>query len=451
MAGSFLDRDKTIAKPGFNRWLIPPAALSIHLAIGQAYGFSVFNLPLTKLIGITQSAPEDWKLSTVGWIFSLAIVCLGLAAAFGGNWVEKAGPRKAMFASAAFFGSGFLVAALGVHLHNLIIVYLGYGVIGGIGLGLGYVAPVKTLISWFPDRPGMATGLAIMGFGGGALIGSPLGVALMDYFKTPTSLGVAETFLVMGIAYFIFMMWGVVTIRVPAKDWKPEHAMSSAGLKVLTNKMNVSTANAMRTPQFYLLWFVLFLNVTAGIGVLGQASAMSQEMFKGRITQAAAAGFVGLLSIFNMGGRFFWSSASDYVGRKVIYTIYFVLGAILYALTPTAGQMQNIFLFVLLYGVILSMYGAGFATIPAYLSDLFGKGNVSAIHGRILTAWSAAGIAGPALVNYIREAQIASGVAPADSYSFTMYLMAGLLVVGFFCNFFIKPVDAKFASPELGA
>ncbi len=445
----FLNRESTVAKPGFNRWLVPPAALSIHLAIGQAYGFSVFNLPMTKLIGIQQSAPEDWKLSTLGWIFSLAIVFLGLAAAFGGTWVERAGPRKAMLASACFFSLGFLVSSFGISIHNLFLVYLGYGVIGGIGLGLGYVAPVKTLITWFPDRPGMATGLAIMGFGGGAMIGSPLGVALMDHFKTTTSMGVAEAFACMGVIYFIFMMWGVLTIRTPPKGWAPEGYVPSAQKDKMITKNNVSATNAIKTPQFYFLWLVLFLNVTAGIGVLGQASAMSQEMFKGRITPAAAAGFVGLLSIFNMAGRFFWSSASDYIGRRPTYMIYFALGAVLYAFVPTAGHMGSMFIFVLTYGIILSMYGAGFATIPAYLSDIFGKAQVSAIHGRLLTAWSAAGVAGPALVNYIREYQIASGVAPADSYEFTMYLMAGLLVVGFISNFLVKPVDAKFYSPEL--
>ena len=312
---------------------------------------------------------------------------------------------------------------------------------------------MKTLISWFPDRPGMATGLAIMGFGGGAMVGSPLAVALMDHFKTPTSMGVAETFAVMGVIYFVFMMWGVSTIRIPAENWKPSrhHGVNDALTKnaASSSKLQVSVQNSVKTPQFYFLWLVLFLNVTAGIGVLGQASAMSQEMFKGTITAAAAAGFVGLLSIFNMAGRFFWSSLSDYTGRRRIYMVYFALGALLYASIPTVGHMQNVVLFVLLYGVIMSMYGAGFATIPAYISDLYGKADVSAIHGRILTAWSAAGIAGPALVNYIREAQIAGGTLPAEAYSFTMYLMAALLVVGFVCNFLIKPVDPKFASANL--
>lgn len=440
----FLDREYIVAKPGFNRWLVPPAALSVHLAIGQAYAFSVFNLPMTKLIGITRSAPEDWKLTTLGWIFSLAIVCLGLSAAFGGKWVERVGPRKAMLASAICFCGGFLVAALGVKLHNILIVYLGYGVLGGIGLGLGYVSPVKTLITWFPDRPGMATGMAIMGFGGGAMIGSPLSVALMDHYKTATSVGVWETFVVMGLIYFAFMLWGVVTVRVPPAGWIPAGYIPSTKPQKLVTSGHVSADNAIKTRQFYCLWMVLFLNVTAGIGVLGQASAMIQEMFKGQITPIAAAGFVGLLSLFNMGGRFVWSSASDYLGRKRTYSIYFALGAVLYAFTPTTGHLGSVSLFVATYAVIMSMYGGGFATIPAYLRDIFGTAQVSAIHGRLLVAWSAAGVAGPVLVNYIREYQIAHGVAPAQSYSFTMYLMAGLLILGFLANHLVSEVEHRF-------
>ena len=440
---SFLNRENTVAQPGFNRWLVPPAALSIHLAIGQAYAFSVFNLPLTKLIGISAPAAEDWKLTTIGWIFSIAIVFLGLSAAFLGAWLEKVGPRKAMFLSALFFASGFLVAALGINLHEISLVYLGYGVLGGTGLGIGYISPVKTLINWFPDRPGMATGMAIMGFGGGAMIGAPLAVALMDHYHTATSMGVAETFATMGVIYFIFMMFGAFTVRVIPDGWKPAGYVPSTIHQKLITTANVSADNAIKTPQFWLLWFVLFLNVTAGIGVLGQASAMIQEMFQGRISAAAAGGFVGLLSIFNMGGRFIWSSCSDFIGRKPTYMIYFALGALLYALIPTTGQMGSVILFVGGYALIMSMYGGGFATIPAYLKDLFGTQQVGAIHGRLLTAWSCAGIAGPALVNYIREYQIGQGVPISQAYSFTMYLMAGLLVVGFLCNLMVTEVNAK--------
>ncbi len=446
----FLDRDHSIAPEGYSRWRVPPAALAIHLAIGQAYAFSVFNLPLSTLVGIDKAAPTDWKLSTIGWIFSTAIVFLGLSAFTFGRWLEEAGPRKAMFCAAVCFAGGFCVAALGVQLHQIWIIYLGYGVIGGIGLGLGYISPVSTLIKWFPDRPGMATGLAIMGFGGGAMIGSPLAVALMAHFKTPTSMGVAETFLAMGAIYFVFMMFGVFTVRLPAPGWKP------AGLKPEAARANAGNApraghappgadvhvdEAIKTNQFWLLWAVLCLNVTAGIGVLGQASPMIQEMFPGVIGAAAAAGFVGLLSLANMVGRFVWSSCSDIIGRRMTYMIFFVLGAALYAAIPTTGRLGSVTYFVAFYAVILSMYGGGFATIPAYLRDLFGVMHVGAIHGRLLTAWSVAGVAGPVLVNYIREYQIAHGVAKANAYSVTMYIMAGLLVLGFIANALVKPVD----------
>jgi MFS family permease len=440
-----LDRQHSIAPAGYSRWRVPPAALAIHLAIGQAYAFSVFNLPLSTLVGIDKPAPADWKLSTIGWIFSTAIVCLGLSAFTFGRWLEEAGPRKAMFCSAVCFAGGFFVAAFGVQMHQIGIIYLGYGVIGGIGLGLGYISPVSTLIKWFPDRPGMATGLAIMGFGGGAMIGSPLAVSLMAHFKTATSLGVAETFMTMGALYFVFMMFGVFTVRLPAPGWAPAgwNAAEQAKSHRAPPAPDVHVDEAIKTKQFWLLWIVLCLNVTAGIGVLGQASPMIQEMFPGVIGAAAAAGFVGLLSLANMIGRFVWSSCSDVIGRRMTYMIFFVLGAALYALIPTTGRLGSVTYFVTFYAVILSMYGGGFATIPAYLRDMFGVMHVGAIHGRLLTAWSVAGVAGPVLVNYIREYQIAHGVAKANAYSATMYLMAGLLLIGFVANFLVKPVDAS--------
>ena len=442
----FLDRQHTIAPAGFSRWRVPPAALAIHLAIGQAYAFSVFNLPLSTLVGIDKPAPTDWKLSTIGWIFSTAIVFLGLSAFTFGRWLEAAGPRKAMFASAVCFGGGFLVGAFGVEVHEIWIIYLGYGVIGGIGLGLGYISPVSTLIKWFPDRPGMATGMAIMGFGGGAMIGSPLAVALMAHFKTPTSPGVVQTFVAMGAIYFVFMMFGVFTVRLPAPGWKPEARKPEARkpeARRTPPAPDVHVDEAIRTRQFWLLWAVLCLNVTAGIGVLGQASPMIQEMFPGVIGAAAAAGFVGLLSLANMVGRFAWSSCSDLIGRRATYMIFFLLGALLYALVPSAGRLGSATLFVAAYVVILTMYGGGFATMPAYLRDLFGVMHVGAIHGRLLTAWSVAGVAGPVLVNYIREYQIAHGVAKANAYSVTMYLMATLLIVGFIANALVRPVAAS--------
>ena len=303
---SFLDREHTIAPEGYSRWLVPPAALAIHLSIGQAYAFSVFNLPLSRLIGGTASASGDWKLSTLGWIFSLAIVILGVSAATWGAWLERVGPRKAMFVAACCFAGGFIVAAFGIRTHQLWLVLLGYGVLGGIGLGLGYISPVSTLIKWFPDRPGMATGMAIMVFGGGAMIGSPLAVRLMELNKTTATHGIAETFLTMGVIYFLFMMIGVFLVRLPSPGWTPKGWAPPATQRRMVTSRHIPVSDAWRTTQFWLLWGVLFLNVTAGIGVLGQASAMIQEFFPGRITAASAAGFVGLLSLANMAGRFFW-------------------------------------------------------------------------------------------------------------------------------------------------
>jgi len=449
MAAGWLSKERIIAAPGFNRWLIPPCALATHLCIGQAYAISVFNLPLTKQIGITEAAPEDWKLTELGWIFTIAIFFLGASAAVFGKWVQAEGPRKSGFVSALCWGLGFLIGALGIKLHNIWLVYLGYGALGGCGLGIGYITPVSTLISWFPDRRGMATGMAIMGFGGGALVASPLSVLLMKSFASPTSTGVAETWVVLGLLYLVCMSLGAFGYRLPAPGWKPEGWVPSAAkAKALITTHDVTPGRAIATPQFWLLWVVLCFNVTAGIGVLGQASAMIQEVFKGTINAGAAAGFVGLLSLFNMGGRFFWASLSDRIGRKATYACFFVLGPALYALVPLAGELGSVVLFVSCFCIILTMYGGGFATIPAYLADIFGAKYVSAVHGRLLTAWSVAGILGPVLVNYIREYQIQSGIPKEQAYNVTMYIMAGLLVVAFFANLAVKAVSEKHIEPK---
>jgi MFS family permease len=439
---AILDRSHSIAGPGFSRWLVPPAALCIHLCIGQAYAFSVFNKPMSLALGVTAPVPGDWSIPNLGWIFSLAIVFLGLSAAVFGRWVESAGPRAAMFASTVLFCGGLVVASFGNSLHNLPLVFLGYGVIGGCGLGIGYISPVSTLIKWFPDRPGLATGTAIMGFGGGALIGAPLAVLLMKHYSSATSTGVAPTMMTMAAIYFAFMIVGVLMVRLPAPGWKPEGYVTPTTSQGMITTRNVLVGDAIKTPQFWLLWGVLFLNVTAGIGILGQASLMVQDMFA--VSVAAAAGFVGLLSLFNMGGRIFWASMSDFMGRKRTYMIFFALGALLYALIPSFKSMGSLGLFVAACCVILTMYGGGFATIPAYLRDMFGTVQVGAIHGVLLTAWSAAGVAGPVLVNYIRQYQLDHGVPKPDAYSVTMYIMAGLLVVGFICNFLVSPVAERY-------
>jgi MFS family permease len=417
------------------------------MCIGEIYAFSVFNIPLTRAIGITQSIPgQDWRVPQVVLsTYSLGLVILGLSAAFLGKWVERVGPRKTMVSSACCFCGGLVVASFGVHIHNLPVVALGYGVIGGIGLGLGYIAPVSTLVKWFPDKPGMATGLAIMGFGSGAMVGAPFGVELMSRFKTPTSVGVQETFLVMAACYFVMMNFGALIVRVPAPGWKPEGFVPSLQTRKLVTTAHVAADEAMKTPQFYLLWGVLCCNVTAGIGILAQASPMCQDMFG--VSAVVAGGFVGLLSIFNTVGRFVWSSTSDFTGRKAIYVVYFLLGCTLYCLIPFSQKINSVALFVALTCVIISMYGAGFATIPAYLRDLFGTYQVGAIHGRIITAWSMAAVLGPQLVTNLSAYQRAHGVPKAEAYNTTVYIMAGILLVGFACNLLVRPVDSRHNAP----
>jgi MFS family permease len=475
----FLDKQRIIAKPGFNRWLVPPAALSIHLCIGMAYGFSVFWLPLHKAIGLTQSldCPKDlgffgiittnscdWKIAMLGWMYTLFFVFLGTASALWGGWLERVGPRKAGVAAALCWCGGLVISAVAVIGHQLWLLWLGSGIIGGLGLGLGYISPVSTLIKWFPDRRGMATGMAIMGFGGGAMIGAPLADRLMKMFATPTSVGVWQTFLVLAAGYFIYMIAGSLGYRLPAEGWKPKGWEPTVGKALVTDR-NVHLSVAWRTPQFWFLWAVLALNVTAGIGIIGMASPLLQEVFGGRLIgvkesfeqlnqqqlaaiATLAAGFTGLLSLFNIAGRFFWASTSDYIGRKPTYMVFFLLGIALYASIPWTAAAGSLPLFVGFFCIIISMYGGGFATVPAYLADLFGTRMVGAIHGRLLTAWSAAGVLGPVLVNYIRQYQLDSGMPRAQVYSITMYILAGLLVLGLICNILIRPVaDKNFMTP----
>jgi MFS family permease len=454
LSPGLLDRERIVAGPGFNRWRVPPAALAIHLCIGMAYGFSVFWLPLSRALGVTQpvacadltlggalfTTTCDWRVSDLGWMYTLFFVFLGSSAALWGGWLERAGPRKAGVVSAVCWCGGIAIAAIGVIVHQLWIMWLGGGVIGGIGLGLGYISPVSTLVKWFPDRRGMATGMAIMGFGGGAMIGAPLANLLMTYFRTPTSVGVWETFLVLAAVYFVFMMSGAFSYRVPDSAIRPTSVKPAIA-------DSVHYRDAVKAKQFWLIWAVLCLNVSAGIGVIGMASPMLQEIFGA--STAVAAGFTGLISLFNIGGRFFWASLSDHIGRKATYATFFLLGIALYASAPSLARAGSQAAFVLAVCVIVSMYGGGFATIPAYLADTFGTQYVGAIHGRLLTAWSTAGIIGPVLVNYIREAQIAAGVPRQQVYDFTMYILAGLLVLGFIANALVRPLpECWFAKAE---
>ncbi|GAB3082917.1 OFA family MFS transporter [Micromonospora schwarzwaldensis] len=453
---SALDRRHTIAPPGYSRWLIPPAALAVHLCIGQVYATSVYKNSLIAHFDSGQTA--------IGVIFSIAIVMLGLSAAVAGTWVEANGPRKAMFVSACFWAAGFGVGALGIATSQLWLLYLGYGVLGGIGLGIGYISPVSTLIKWFPDRPGLATGLAIMGFGGGAMVASPLSRQLLSLFdpaydpsnsgSTASGSALVWLFVTLGVGYFVIMMFGVFNVRVPAPDWRPAgFDPAKVAARPMVTTANVSAANAVRTRSFWLLWVVLFCNVTAGIGILEQASPMIQDFFRdggaSSVSVAAAGGFVGLLSLFNMAGRFVWSSTSDVIGRKPIYVVYLGVGLVLYLVLALVGQTAPA-LFVLLACVILSFYGGGFATAPAYLRDLFGTFEVGAIHGRLLTAWSAAGVAGPLIVNAFLDAQGEPGTLTAAAYRPALFTMVGVLAVGLVANLLIRPVPRRFHEPASG-
>ncbi len=544
----FLLKENIVAPDGYNRWRVPPASIAIHLCIGSVYAWSVFNAPLTREQGVVASAGNDWSLSSVVWIFSVAIVCLGLAAAFGGKWLEKVGPRFVGVAAAFLWGGGFLVGSVGISTQQLWLIYLGYGVLGGFGLGLGYVSPVSTLIRWFPDRRGMATGMAIMGFGGGAMIGAPLIGGLLEAFqKAPEYLGAegavtmitesgrrfaetavgnvevvvasanqaaafggeagvyvvgtgdtgaAATFMTLGISYFIVMMIAAFQYRVPREGWKPEgwQPKPEGASKGMVTDNHVHIDQSLKTPQFWLLWIVLCFNVTAGIGVIGVAKTMINEIFGNLaiVTAGFAGTYVLMISVFNMCGRFFWASTSDYIGRQNTYHCFFVLGTILYLSIPFwagMGTTTALIGFYIATMIIFTMYGGGFATIPAYLADMFGTLHVGGIHGRLLTAWSTAGVLGPFAITYLRNISVESAIAdltakvdpaafaekfgapvsqlselvaaktvtvaslmeivPAGTvdptgtlYNTTMYCMAALLIIAFFANLFVRPVKS---------
>ncbi len=487
----FLSKENITASPSYNRWLIPPAALAVHLCIGMAYGFSVFWKPLGKAVMGLDGKPAaacaagattfgdklagtwhalfatdcNWTQFDLGWMYTLFFVVLGCSAALWGGWLERAGPRKAGLVSTLCWCGGLLISAYGIYTHQLWMMWLGSGVIGGIGLGLGYISPVSTLIKWFPDRRGMATGLAIMGFGGGAMIGSPLATKLMAHFADATQLGIWQTFVTLAVVYTAFMLIGSLSYRVPPSGWQPANWTPPASV---SNSMiatrHVHLKNAHKTPQFWLLWLVLCMNVSAGIGIIGAAAPMLQETFGGALighadigfadikkdeaftmtAAAVGAGFVGLISLFNIFGRFAWATSSDKLGRKKTYFIFFVLGTLLYVALSMFAVSKSLALFVASSCVIASMYGGGFATIPAYLADMFGTQFVGAIHGRLLTAWSTAGIVGPVVVNYMHDVRLEAGVPFADVYAPIFYVLAGMMVVGFVANLLIKPVADQY-------
>jgi len=552
-----LAKERIIAAPGYNRWRVPIASVLIHLSIGSVYAWSIYNPHLTRINGVVTSAGDDWSLSEVVWVFTVAIVFLGLAAAFAGKWLEQVGPRMVGVVSACCWGGGYLVGAAGIMTHQLWLLYLGYGVIGGCGLGLGYVSPVSTLIRWFPDRRGMAAGMAIMGFGGGAMIGTPMKEYFIrlfyrapEYLGTQTQVelvteagrrfaevggvlrevvivgateardmtlpgpegvyvvgsgatGVAEAFILIGLIYLAVMLIAAFSYRLPPQGWQPDgwQAPDEDARDKLITTANVDIDQALRTPQFYQLWIVLCLNVTAGIGVLGVARTMITEIFGTTLPQtvdtAFAATYVVMISAFNMVGRFIWASASDYLGRRNTYWIFFLLGIALYLSVPfTAQQVSaspSVIWLVYFYAatmIIFTMYGGGFATIPAYLADIFGTRYVGGIHGRLLTAWSTAGVLGPLAITSLRQNSVTRAIndlvatidpqrfaehfgaplsqldalvaqnsvtiarlmeiAPPGTsdptsglYNSTMILMALLLAIALVSNALMKPVDPR--------
>ena len=473
-----LDAKRTVAPPGFNRWLVPPCALAIHLCIGMAYGFSVFWLPLSRAIGVSDpvicagmtladaltTTTCDWRVSDLVWTYSIFFVVLGAAAALWGGWLERVGPRRAGVVAAFCWCGGMAIGAYGVGIHQLWLIWLGIGLIGGIGLGIGYISPVSTLIKWFPDRRGLATGMAIMGFGGGAMVGSPLADLLMRHFADETQVGVWQTMLSLAAIYFVFMMAGAFGYRVPPPGWAPQ-GWSEPSRTGVGARFHVHLRDAHRTPQFWLVWLVLLLNVSASIGIIGVASPMLQDIFGGRLigpsvaftafdseqkaaAAAVGAGFVGLISLFNIGGRPLWSSASDRLGRKLTFAIMTAFGALFYGIVAPALNGASLGLFVLAFCALASMYGGGFATVPAYIADLFGTRYVGAIHGRLLSAWSLAGIVGPFIVSNMRDTAIAASTPRDLVYPPIYQALAGLLLIAFVANLLIRPVDKRFYSEE---
>jgi MFS family permease len=497
VAAPFLSKRRIIAGPDFNRWLVPPAALAVHLCIGMAYGFSVFWKPLqSALIGADDkplascaagaatfadkwagtaraltATDCNWTQFDLGWMYTLFFLVLGVSAALFGTWLERVGPRRAGLTAMVCWCGGLVLGGIGVQHHWLWLMWLGSGLLGGIGLGIGYISPVSTLMKWFPDRRGMAAGLAIAGFGGGAMIGSPLATMLMAHYASHGDPGVAATFYTLAAIYAVFMTWGSLTYRLPPKDWEPLGYEPPAEEGDRITHRHVHVAEAHRTPQFWLLWLVLCMNVSAGIGIIGAASPMLQETFAGSLVghgevafealkqnpdlmkkvASVAAGFVGLLSLFNIGGRFFWASASDHFGRRNTYLVFFVLGIAMYLLAAHAAGTKSLGVFVASFCVIASMYGGGFATIPAFLADLFGTHYVGAIHGRLLTAWSTAGVVGPVIVNYLHDLREESGAVSHDMiYGSIFWVLAALLAVGLVAALALRPVaDKHFMDPKI--
>jgi MFS family permease len=416
-----------------NRWLIPIGAVAVHICIGSVYAWSTLNRPILALF-----PNEPWWFSPPYTTFSTALVLLGLSAAFGGPWVERSGPRVAATAAAMFFGSGLIIGGVGLTIKSPILVFLGMGVIGGIGCGLGYIAPVSTLVKWFPDRRGMATGMAIMGFGGGAYLAGKWNAVLVN------QIGVAKTVALFGAIYLVVMMIGARILRRPPTGWKPEGWTPPVNTNAMITDRSYTRNEAVRTIQFYLLWGILFINVTAGIGILAQASPMMQDLFQKSAVEAGA--IVSIISLFNAGGRFFWASSSDYIGRRNTYTLFFVVQVTLFLLIPGIAAAGSWTIFLACLFTVFTMYGGGFATIPAFLADIFGSENVGAIHGATLTAWSAAAITGPLIITQLSDrakAALSPGASKVHIYDTPLQVLAAMLAIGFVLTLIVGPIRRK--------
>lgn len=393
-----------------NKWLIVLSAIGIHICIGSVYAWSVLTKPIMQAMGFT--------LQETTWTFSIAILFLGLSAGFLGSYVEKHGPRRSGLVSTVFFGIGMLGTAFALSQHSLLLMYLFYGVIGGIGLGTGYITPVSTLVKWFPNNRGLATGLAIMGFGFASLIAGPVMQLLIAKY------GLINNFIILGCVYMVIMTASSLYLEPPKVPAVAEVKAKLASLPE-NNQAQYTVNEAMKTWHFYALWWIFFTNITCGIGLLAVASPMAQEVIQ--MTPLAAASMVGIIGLLNGLGRIVWSTISDYIGRRNTYIMFFLLEIVAFYML---ASVTDSFLFQALIFLIITCYGGGFSCMPAYLSDLFGTKQLSAIHGRILTAWGLAGIAGPLLLSWIKET--------TNSYSITLYFFSGCFIISLLIAVILK-------------
>jgi len=394
-----------------NRWFIAAAAVGIHISIGSVYAYSVMTNPVKDIF--------DVEGSVIKWAFKIAILLLGLSAAFLGKWVEKVGPKVSGTTAGLFYGIGILGSGLAVQLESLVLFYACYGVIGGIGLGLGYITPVSTLVKWFPDRRGLATGMAIMGFGFAALIFGPVMQSLFD------SVGVSNAFYILGLIYMVLIISSARYMEKPPEGYVPDGYKEGEGKTIKKDMANINANAALKTVRFYYIWIMMFINIACGIAIIAAASPMMQE--KLHYTPMEAAAIVGLIGVFNGFGRIIWSGLSDYLGRANTYILFFLFQVLAFFLLP---RISTEIIFLILLFTVITMYGGGFATLPAFLGDLFGTKQLGAIHGMVLTAWALAGVIGPTIYDVVKKT--------TGSLHTTLTVFAGLFIVAFLVSILMK-------------